>query len=108
MVREHERAKQTSEHRFNPVTRAGLKRWAIAWFRAGLHCIPLALPMQLMVACRNGQHESGQTTDWFNWQAKFAWLTMLLRARWLAFDNASSAEIGLLLYRTFRDPHIEY
>src|SRR3569623_878708 len=80
MVREHDRAKQTSEHRFNPVTGAG----------------------------RNGQHVAGQTTDWFNWQAKFAWLTMILRDRWLAFDIASSAVIGLILYKTFRDPNIEY
>ncbi|HEX4695025.1 hypothetical protein [Sphingomonas sp.] len=108
MVREHDRAKETVEHRFNPVTSAGLKRWAIAWFRGGLHCLPLALPMLLMVAWRSGQHVTGQTADWFNWQAKFAWLTMMLRDRWISFDVGSGALLGLILCQSFRDPNIEY
>ena len=108
MVREHDRAKHIEEHRFNPVTVEGLKRWATAWLRGGLHCLPLALPMLLMIAWRSGQHVTGQTADFFDWQAKAAWLTMILRDRWITFDMASTALIGLVLYKTFRDRNIEY
>ncbi|MBS0479191.1 MAG: hypothetical protein JSR79_07825 [Proteobacteria bacterium] len=108
MVREHDRAKQTSEHRFNRITRGGIKRWAIAWFRGGLHCLPLALPILLMVLWRSGQHVTGETADFFNWRAKFAWMTMILRDRWMAFDIGSTALLALVLAISFRDRNIEY
>ena len=108
MVREHDRAKQTNEHRFNPVTAGGIKRWAVAWVRGGVHCIPLALPMLLMIAWRSGQHVTGETADFFHWRAKFAWMTMILRDRWITFDIASGALLGLILCQSFRDPNIEY
>lgn len=108
MVREHDRAKQANEHRFNPVTVGGLKRWALAWVRGGVHCLPLALPMLLMIAWRSGQHVTGETADFFNWRAKFAWMTMMLRDRWIAFDIGSTALIALILFKTFRDRNIEY
>lgn len=108
MVREHDRAKQASEHRFNRVTVDGIKRWAIAWFRGGVHCIPLALPLVMMVAWRSGQHVTGETADYFNWRAKFAWLTMILRDRWIAFDIGSTALLALVLAISFRDRTIEY
>jgi len=108
MVREHDRAKQTNEHRFNPVTVGGIKRWSVAWVRGGVHCLPLALPILLMVAWRNGQHVTGETADFFNWRAKFAWVTMILRDRWLAFDVGSTALLGLILALSFRDRNIEY
>ncbi|MEO5494817.1 MAG: hypothetical protein ABIR08_12430 [Sphingomonas sp.] len=108
MVREHDRAKQTSEHRFNPITVDGIKRWSVAWVRGGVHCLPLALPLLLMVAWRNGQHVTGETADYFNWRAKFAWLTMILRDRWIAFDIGSTALLGLILALSFRDRNIEY
>lgn len=108
MVREHDRAKQSDEHRFGPVTVAGMKRWAVAWFRGGLQCIPLALPMLLMVAWRSGEHVTGETGDYFNWRAKFAWLTMMLRDRWLWFDIASNALLGVIVYKSVRDRNIEF
>ncbi|MEO5938426.1 MAG: hypothetical protein ABIQ43_05395 [Sphingomonas sp.] len=108
MVREHDRAKQSSEHRFNPITVGGIKRWSVAWVRGGVHCLPLALPLLLMVAWRSGQHVTGETADFFNWRAKFAWLTMILRDRWIAFDIGSSALLALVLAISFRDRNIEY
>ena len=108
MVREHDRAKQSTEHQFGPITVAGIKRWAIAWFRGGLQCLPLALPILLMVAWRSGDHVTGQTADFFNWRAKFAWITMMMRDRWLGFDIASNALLGLILYKSFRDRNIEF
>ena len=56
--------------------------WVESWFRAGVGCIPLALPLVLMVLWRSGDHVGGETGDWFNWQAKISWVTMVLRDRW--------------------------
>lgn len=83
-------------------------RWLNAWVRAGIGCLPLALPMALMVAWRSGGDVSGQTGDWFNWRAKIGWVWMVLRDRWQAFDIASTAILYLILFKGFRDPNIEY
>ena len=78
MIRQHDRARDA---------RAGIG--SKAWVRAGLGCLPLALPMVLMISWRSGDHVTGQTADWFNWRAKIIWMTMVLRDRWMAFDIAS-------------------
>lgn len=83
-------------------------RWLKAWVRAAIGTLPLSLPMVLMVAWRSGQHVGGETFDWFNWQAKILWVTMILRDRWQAFDIASAAILFLVLFKGFRDPDIEY
>ena len=83
-------------------------RWLNAWVRAGLGCLPLALPMVLMVMWRSGHHVGGETGDWFNWRAKIMWLTMVLKDRWQLFDIASGAILYLILFKGFRDPTIEY
>ncbi|MFM9827543.1 MAG: hypothetical protein ACKVOB_02205 [Sphingomonas sp.] len=83
-------------------------RWMKAWARACLGCVPLALPMGLMIAWRSGQQVTGETGDWFNWRAKISWMTMVLRDRWQAFDIASTAVLYLILFKGFRDPNIEY
>ena len=82
--------------------------WLVAWVRAGLGCLPLAVPMILMVFWRSGDHVAGQTADWFNLQAKAGWLTMILRDRWEAFDIAATAILYLILFKGLRDPAIEY
>ncbi|WP_254621025.1 hypothetical protein [Sphingomonas sp. CL5.1] len=97
MVREHDRRKD-----------AGSGHWVASWFRAGLHCAPLALPMLLMVFWRTGDHVTGQTTDWFNWRRKAAWMLMALRDRWLAWDVAGIAVLYLIILKGLRDPAIEY
>lgn len=84
------------------------KRWFNAWVRAGLGCVPLAIPMALMVLWRTGDHVTGQTADWFDWQAKTMWVTMMLRDRWALLDIASTAVLLLILFKGFRDPAIEY
>lgn len=83
-------------------------RWFNAWVRAGLGCVPLALPMVLMVIWRSGHHVGGETSDWFNWRAKAMWFTMVLKDRWQLFDIASAAILYLILFRGFRDPTIQY
>jgi hypothetical protein len=51
---------------------------------------------------------AGQTADWFDWQAKTMWVTMMLRDRWALLDIASTAVLLLILFKGFRDPAIEY
>ncbi|GHH21827.1 hypothetical protein GCM10008023_31010 [Sphingomonas glacialis] len=82
--------------------------WIKAWLRAGVGCVPLALPMVLMVVWRSGEHVGGQTGDWFNWRAKIGYMTMALRDRWITFDLAGMAILLLILFRGFRDPSVEY
>ena len=86
----------------------GWRGWLRAWFRAGLGCLPLALPVLLMAFWRSGDHVTGQTADWFNWRAKFAYLTSMLRDRWMAFDIASTTVLLLILFKGVRDERIEY
>ncbi len=83
-------------------------RWFRAWLRACIGCLPLALPLVLMIIWRSGSHVGGGTGDWFNWRAKVGWVTMVLRDRWQAFDIASTAVLYLILFKGFRDPNIEY
>lgn len=79
-----------------------------AWIRAGLGCVPLALPIVLMVLWRSGHLVSGDTEDWFNLRAKTMYLTMILRDRWQVLDIASASTLYIILFKGFRDPKIEY
>lgn len=97
MIRQHDHRKD-----------AGGGHWFQSWVRAGVGCIPLALPMVLMVAWRSGADVTGQTADFFYWRTKIAWVLMALRDRWLWFDVASMAVIYLVLFKALRDPRIEY
>ena len=97
MIRQHDRLKDG---------RNG--HWLESWARAGLGCLPLALPLLLMVLWRSGNHVSGQTADWFNWTAKFAWITMVLRDRWFLFDFASMLLLFIVLIRGATDRQLHY
>jgi hypothetical protein len=83
-------------------------RWFKAWIRAGLGCLPLAVPIILMVLWRSGDHVGGETSDWFDWRAKMMWMTKILCDRWAWFDLASAATLCLILLKGLRDPAIEY
>jgi hypothetical protein len=65
-----------------------------AW-RAALHCLVLSPPLILMFLWRS--NAGGQTFDWFNWEAKLAWVQMVLRDRWAAFDQLSLILVIALL-----------
>jgi hypothetical protein len=82
--------------------------WVESWVRAALGCVPLALPMLLMVAWRSGADVTGQTADFFYWRTKIAWIVMALRDRWLWFDVGSVAVLYLVLFKAVRDPRIGY
>lgn len=74
---------------------------------AGLHCLCLTPPIALMLVWRSGR-VSGATGDWFNWEAKLAWLQMILRDRWKLFDVASLFPILAILLAGVRQPRLEY
>ncbi|MES2753087.1 MAG: hypothetical protein V4659_00315 [Pseudomonadota bacterium] len=90
------------------VERLRRGHWVEAWGRAVVGCLPLAVPMLLMVLWRTGDHVTGKTADWFNWRTKARWAVMTLRDRWIAFDLASTAILFLILLSAFRDRTIEY
>ncbi|WP_246616839.1 hypothetical protein [Sphingomonas yunnanensis] len=102
LVRQHDLRKDRPGQQ-----RAG-GHWLESWVRAGLGCVPLALPMVLMVAWRSGADVTGQTADFFYWRTKIAWIVMALRDRWLWFDVASVAVIYLVLFKAVRDPRMGY
>ena len=102
MIRQHDLRKD------RPDGYKGGGHWLESWVRAGLGCLPLALPMVLMILWRSGDHVGGQTGDWFNWQAKISWVTMVLRDRWMWFDVASVAVLAMILFDGFRDARLEY
>lgn len=88
--------------------RGHLLGWPSALFHAGLACLPLALPMAMMVFWRSGDHVTGKTTDWFHWRYKLAYAEMVLRDRWMAFDLASLTVLFLILFKGVRDRRIQY
>ena len=97
MIRQHDRLKEGHDG-----------HWLASWLRAALGCAPLALPMVLMVLWRSGDHVSGQTADWFNWQAKLNWVEMVLRDRWMTFDLLSVGVLWLVLVLGLLDRRVEY
>ncbi|WP_375270999.1 hypothetical protein [Sphingomonas sp.] len=99
-------AEMIRQHDLRKTRQSG--HWVASWFRAGLGCVPLALPMIFMVVWRSGADVTGQTGDFFYWRTKIAWVLMALRDRWLWFDVASMAVLYLVLFKAVRDPRITY
>ncbi len=71
----------------------------VGWFRsawyAALHAAFLALPLLIMLAWRSETH-GGNTSDWFDWHAKWRYVLMALRDRWKLWDIASLAVCAAL------------
>ena len=80
------------------------------WFRAGFHAAlnasVMALPILVTLAWREGA--GGETSDWFNWNAKWLWLKGTLRDRWMWFDMAALVFVGLIFLEAFRNRRIGY
>ena len=66
-----------------------------AGFRAAIHCLVLTPAIALNLAWRS--EAAGFTTDWFNWERKWDWVTMVLRDRWEWLDMGALGIVGLLL-----------
>ncbi|QDZ06094.1 hypothetical protein FPZ24_00255 [Sphingomonas panacisoli] len=81
------------------------RSWPAAFVRAGVQCLPLALPCVMMVMWR-GSGVAGETGDWFNLRAKLMWLSGILRDHWLWFDVACAAVLVAMLYDGLRSPFL--
>ena len=77
-----------------------------AGFRAAFHCLALAPPVALVLLWRSGA--SGRTADWFNWDRKLDWVTMVLRDRWQLFDQVSLALVAALLVFAMASRKLSY
>lgn len=74
--------------------RQAKRGWVEAIVRGGLGCLPLALPLVLLVAWRS---DSGSGATGRFWERKPDWLITVLRDRWQPFDIASAMLlIGLI------------
>ena len=71
-------------------------RWVTAIIKAGVLCLPLALPLAIMWFNRGGGAEGG-TGDWFQWITKYQWVMMGLSDRWQGFDIASVMILLLII-----------
>jgi hypothetical protein len=74
-----------------------------AFWKGGLHCLPLALPFLLMIAWRSGGAVQGANADFFNWKVKGRWLLSVLRERHEMWDKAGAVLLlGLPVLAAFR------
>ncbi|KRB82275.1 hypothetical protein ASE00_09315 [Sphingomonas sp. Root710] len=85
------------------------RRWPAAIGGAVLACLPLALPVLIMIAnAPPPGARAGETGDWFNILAKFLWVISSLRDRWAWFDTGSLMALLLVLYIGARDRRLGY
>jgi hypothetical protein len=75
--------------------------------RAGLGCLPLAIPALLTILWRSAQYQ-GLTGDWLDISSKLRGLIWPLRDRWWWFDWPSYGVILLLLAWPWRDRRMGY
>jgi hypothetical protein len=71
-----------------------------AMVRAGLACLPLALPLLLIIATQPSSPRAA-SGGFFNFELKLFWLRSLLRDRWELFDLACASVIYLILAAAF-------
>jgi hypothetical protein len=72
--------------------------WPRALFLAGLHCVPLALPMLAMLGGAGGSDHGFA----YDWRAKAAWVASLLRERWKFYDVGCAIVLVLVLWTALR------
>lgn len=77
----------------------GLSWWRSA-VRAGVFCLPMALPLLAMLG--GGDRLEGDTGDWFNLTVKAQWVASLLRERWRPYDVAGAIVLVCVLWTAVR------
>lgn len=80
--------------------RAAGRGWIEALIRGGFGCLPLALPLVLLVAWRSDSG-SGMTGRFF--ENKLQWLLTSLRDRWMSFDMVSVMMLAALIVIGIRE-----
>ncbi len=84
------------------------RSWRSAIGGAILACLPLALPIVVMLVVRSGAARANETGDWFNFPAKLLWIIASLRDRWQWFDVGSLLALLLVLYIGARERRLGY
>jgi len=75
--------------------------WLPALIGAAIQCLPLALPVLLIILTRDTSGRSA-AGDWFHMTTKLVWFLSVLRDRWLVLDVASLYAVLAFLYVGFR------
>lgn len=78
------------------------QRWSASLWRAGLACLPLALPLVLALAWGMGG-TGGVTERFFDLEIKGWFMALVLRDRWFLPDVAATVLLYTLLYWGLRD-----
>jgi hypothetical protein len=86
--------------------RANGNGWLKSASFAGLNCLPLSIPLGLMVLWRSGQ-VAGITGGYLNIPSKTFSLAAALRDRWLVWDSMSVAVAVVLIGSAIFDKHLE-
>jgi hypothetical protein len=91
---------------FSPRWSGCVPAFVTAGVHAGIQCLSLVPPVALMLLWRS--EAAGRTTDWFNWERKWEWVTQALRDRWELFDYASMGLVAFLILAAFAVPKVTY
>ncbi|MEG3181060.1 hypothetical protein [Sphingomonas sp. LT1P40] len=76
--------------------------WLHAMLRAGLSCLPLALPLAAMIG-------GSPSEPWaWDWTAKLSWVPSLLRERWKWWDVACAILLFGILWMAVRDRRLRF
>jgi hypothetical protein len=81
--------------------------WLRSGLNAALHASSMALPLVFMLAWRSSA-PSGGTEDWFNWEAKWAWIKMIFRNRWKAWEFWSMVALVAVALEAIRNPRLGF
>ncbi len=84
------------------------RSWPAAIGGAIAACLPLALPILIMIAHRPEAARANETGDWFNFSAKLLWAISSLRDRWQWFDLTSLTALLFILYIGMREQRLGY
>lgn len=68
-----------------------------AFWNAGVACLPLVVPLILMVLWRDGSAHA-RTGGWFSISSKLSYLAAILRTQWRWLDIGSAVALLLLVY----------
>lgn len=82
------------------------RTWTKAVVGAVIACLPLVLPLIVMIAGRSSDPRASESGDWFNLPAKMLWVVSTLRDRWQWFDLASIGVLAFILYLGFREKRL--
>ena len=86
----------------------------IGWLRSGwnaaLHASCMALPILFMLLWRitTPGLSGGETQDWFNWDAKWAWIESIFRDRWKKWEYWSMIALVVVILEALRNPRLGF